>query len=54
MNAMIIGCFMNAGVDENHRSVSSICNNFTYNIRTMTADGETGSFAQLRAYKKIR
>lgn len=50
MNALIIGRVVNAGVDENHRSVSSICKNFTYNVRTMTNDGETGSFARLEAY----
>lgn len=50
MNALIIGRVMNVGVDENHRSIRSICKNFTYNIRTMTDDGETGSFARLKAY----
>lgn len=50
MNALIIGRVVNAGVDENHRSVPSICKNFTYNIRTITDDGETGSFARLQAY----
>ena len=50
MNSLIIGRVVNAGVDKNHRSVSSICNNFVYNVRTMTDDGETGSFAKLVAY----
>lgn len=51
MNALIIGRVVNAGVDENHRSIPSICGNFTYNIRTMTDDGEAGAFAQLEAYE---
>ena len=50
MNALIIGRVVNAAVDENHRSVPSICKNFSYNIRTITDDGETGSFARLEAY----
>ncbi len=54
INALIIGRVVNAGADKNHRSVSSICKNFTYNIRTMADDGETGSFARLKAYDKER
>lgn len=52
MNALLIGRVVNAGVEESHRSVSSICTNFTYNIRTITDSGETGSFARLEAYDK--
>jgi flavin reductase (DIM6/NTAB) family NADH-FMN oxidoreductase RutF len=50
MNALLIGRVVNAGVDENHRSIPSICKNFSYNIRAMTDDGETSSFARLAAY----
>ena len=52
MNVLIIGRVVNVGADENHRSIPSICNNFTYNIRAMAEDGEHGSFARLAAYEK--
>ena len=51
MNALIIGRVVNVGADENHRSAASVCKNFTYNIRTMTDDGEANTFARLEAYK---
>lgn len=50
MNALIIGRVISACVDENHRNISSICNNFTYNIRAMSDNGETNSFARLETY----
>lgn len=52
MNALIIGRVVNAGVDENHGSIPSICKDFTYNIRAMNNDGETSSFAQLKSYDR--
>ena len=47
MNALIIGRVVNVGVDENHCGIPSVCGNFTYNVRTMTEEGEAGAFARI-------
>jgi len=50
MNALVIGRVVNACVEENHHGIERICNDFTYNVRAMDDNGETNSFAQLKAY----
>ncbi len=52
MNALVIGRVVNAAVDESHCNIPSICENFTYNIRTMTGDGEANAFARLEVYEQ--
>lgn len=55
ISAMIVGEIMNAAIDEKHKDVESVCDDFMFYIHApkdpATGEGEKGAVAQLKVVR---